>query len=219
MKISVLVALALVSCLLGSSSALTSLAPPKTSGFFLPSFLTNGKQRRQDLKDQILALSRETQRGLQITLSQQEEMQSLFAQLEQLNPTPKPLQSKLVNGVWNLEYTTSESILGKNNNSFLASKAAHPILQTIDTTRAFAENSEIVNYFGGLWQVPSKVTALLEPQSDQYTLVQFQTFFLGPLSFDAPAGKFQGALDITYVDDTLRLTRGDKGNIFVLTRT
>jgi hypothetical protein len=41
---------------------------------------------------------------------------------------------------------------------------------------------------------------------------------LGPIGFDAPKDKFKGALDITYLDEEFRLTRGDKGNIFVLTR-
>lgn len=66
-------------------------------------------------------------------------------------------------------------------------------------------------------KVPRKVTAALSPQSDKLTNVQFKTFQIGPLGFKAPE-QLKGYLDITYLDDDLRLTRGDKGNIFVLTR-
>ncbi len=138
-------------------------------------------------------------------------MDSLFQKLETLNPTPKPLRSKLVNGNWNLEYTTSDSILGKGGFPRVG-----PIVQLIDTDSLRAENSETVAYFGVV-NVPRKVSAELIPQSDKLTNVQFKKFSIGPVGFDAPES-FKGSLDVTYLDDDLRLTRGDKGNIFVLTR-
>jgi hypothetical protein len=67
------------------------------------------------------------------------------------------------------------------------------------------------------FKVPRKITAVLSPQSDRLTNVQFKKFQLGPVGFDAPE-TFKGYLDVTYLDDDLRLTRGDKGNIFVLSR-
>lgn len=45
--------------------------------------------------------------------------------------------------------------------------------------------------------------------------VFFKQFEIGKLKIKAPASAV-GALDITYLDPTLRLSRGDKGNIFVL---
>jgi PAP_fibrillin len=45
--------------------------------------------------------------------------------------------------------------------------------------------------------------------------VQFKQFEIGALKIKAPA-KARGALDTTYLDSELRLSRGDKGNIFVL---
>ena len=166
---------------------------------------------REQLKAELLSLSSETKKGVDATSIQEEKIMSLFERLEKLNPTKNPLKSDLVNGVWSLEYTTSASISGKNSNF----DKVGPILQTIDVKNLFAENSEIVNYFG--FKVPQKVTAELTPQNNQFTNVQFKKFFLGPFSFDAPE-KFKGSLDVTYLDDELRLTRGDKGNIFVLTR-
>jgi hypothetical protein len=61
------------------------------------------------------------------------------------------------------------------------------------------------------------VTAELSPVNGKLTDVKFKRFTLGPIGFDAP-DSFRGSLDITYLDDEVRLTRGDKGNIFVLTR-
>lgn len=166
---------------------------------------------RQQLKSEILELASVTNRGLAATDAQKKEMEVLFEKLERENPTKKPLKSNLVNGVWSLQYTTSDSILGKSS----VGKKVGPILQAIDTTSLYAENSELISYFG--LKVPQKVTADLSPQNDQLTNVQFKRFSLGPLSFDAPES-FRGYLDITYLDSDLRLTRGDKGNIFVLTK-
>ena len=87
----------------------------------------------------------------------------------------------------------------------------------IDTnTLSAATNFEVVTYFGV--KVPRKVTASLEPEDGKFTNVKLLKFILGPVAFDAP-DSFRGALDITYLDDELSLTRGNKGNIlFVLTR-
>lgn len=166
---------------------------------------------REQLKKEILELSRSVNRGLTSTPEQDAKILSLFEKLEKMNPTRKTLKSDLVNGVWSLEYTTSGLILGKDR----PGKRVGPILQKIDTKALAAENSEVVDYFG--IKVPSKVTAELSPQTDRLTNVQFKRFSLGPFGFDAPE-KFKGYLDITYLDEDLRLTRGDKGNIFVLTR-
>lgn len=167
---------------------------------------------RDQLKKEIVDLSRSVDRGLTSTPEQDAEILSLFKKLEKMNPTRKTLKSDLVNGVWSLEYTTSALILGKGG----LGRRVGPVLQTIDTKLLRAENSEVVDYFG--IRVPSKVTAALSPQNDRLTNVQFKRFSLGPFGFDAPE-QFKGYLDITYLDEDLRLTRGDKGNIFVLTRT
>jgi len=48
--------------------------------------------------------------------------------------------------------------------------------------------------------------------------VRFRTFnVLGLLSIPAPE-QATGILEITYLDDTMRLSRGDRGNLFVLRR-
>jgi PAP_fibrillin len=51
--------------------------------------------------------------------------------------------------------------------------------------------------------------------SESLVNVQFKQFEIGALKIKAPA-KARGALDTTYLDSEMRLSRGDKGNIFVL---
>lgn len=107
-----------------------------------------------------------------------------------------------------MKYTTSDAILGRGSQ-----KRVGPILQMIDAINLKAYNSECVDY--GLLKVNRKVTADLSPMNKRKVAVQFKKFSIGPLSFNAP-NSFKGELDITYVDDDMRLSRGDKGNIFVL---
>ena len=192
-------------------------------------FFLDGIQRTT-LKAQLLQLSRDTQRGITATPEQERQIKTLFERLERLNPTPNPLlppsssssskskSSLLIDGNWSLEYSTAGYIIGKGD----VFPRIGPIVQRIDTATSTAENSEVVSYFG--IPVARKVMAELLPPSppddkkkNQLTYVQFKRFSLGPFGFDAPK-QLKGFLDITYLDENLRLTRGDKGNLFVLTR-
>jgi hypothetical protein len=191
-----------------STSARRAITLPDLSDIFM-----SANERRSNLKSLILDLANKCKRGLTASDEQKDEMEQLFVRLEALNPTRNPLTSKKpsVNGDWDLKYTTSDSILGKGG-----APRVGPIIQNIDTTTLSAKNSEIVRY--GFVDVPRSVTAVLSPVNGKFTEVKFKRFMLGPIGFDAPKDKFKGALDITYLDEELRLTRGDKGNIFVLTR-
>lgn len=171
---------------------------------------TRGKST-QALKKEILDLSRSVKRGLIETPQQRAQMADLFEQLEKKNPNKAPLASPLVNKVWSLEYTTSDAILGRGQ-----SPKVGPILQVIDAINLKAVNSETVRYFN-IFNVNNKVTADLAPVSPSQVNVQFKVFTIGPFSFKAPSA-FKGSLDVTYLDSEMRLSRGDKGNIFVLTK-
>lgn len=190
---------------------LLSLLLLSTSTCGSAAFGLGAANARPKLKQQLLDLAVQTNRGLTATPQQTQEIQQLFTRLEKLNPTRQPLKSPLLNADWSLEYTTSDSIIGKGD----PFPKVGPIVQTIDTATLSAANAEVVNYFG--LRVPRRITVALAPVNGQLTNVQFQQFQIGPVRLDAPAS-FKGQLDITYLDKDLRLTRGDKGNLFVLTR-
>lgn len=183
-------------------------------GNFLDNMLPGGKAARMPvaaLKSEILSLASEVKRGLIETPEQKDEMLKLFELLETKNKYKDSLNSPLINAVWDLKYTTSDSILGRNG-----SKRVGQILQTIDAPNLFAKNTETLRFLG-IIDVPRSVTAALTPVTGSKVTVQFKKFTVGPLAFNAP-DSFKGELDITYIDEDLRLSRGDKGNIFVLTR-
>ena len=139
----------------------------------------------------------------------------LIESLERLNPTPRPLDAPdLLSGCWRLVYTTSDSILGTTRAQPFRPQA-HRILQSIDAARLLAMNEEWV--LGGA--LKNLVRAELTPRGDDGRTVdvQFRRFGIGWLRVPAPASA-RGVLETTYLDESLRISRGDKGNLFVLVR-
>ncbi|KAJ1448732.1 hypothetical protein M885DRAFT_538080 [Pelagophyceae sp. CCMP2097] len=132
--------------------------------------------------------------------------------LEASNPTPDPLASPLLGGRWCLIYTTSQAILGSKR---LRPFRPRPlIMQHISTKTLRVVNEEWV--LGGLLRNVARGN--LEPRDDGRTVdVQFTSFGIGWLKVPAPK-KARGVLETTYLDEDLRISRGDKGNLFVLVR-
>lgn len=137
-----------------------------------------------------------------------------FEALESGNPTPNALSSPLLSGDWRLVWTTSASIAGATRPAALQPAVAP--LQRIDAVNLRARNAEVIRPFG-LLSLESSVEAELTPKSKFGVDVQFKRFNVGPIGFAAPESA-RGALDVTFLDGNLRLSRGDKGNLFVLLR-
>lgn len=175
-------------------------------------FFKSKLKSRDALKKEILSLAAKTERGLTETDDDKSRMRKLFEDLEALNPTKSSLASPLLNAIWDLKYTTSSGILGRGEKT----KRVGKILQTINAEKLTAENSETLEYASFL-KVPRRVTAELTPVSPSEVKVQFKWFQVGPVWIPAPSF-MKGALDVTYLDNDMRLSRGDKGNIFVLTK-
>mmetsp|Transcript_26214 Transcript_26214/g.58713 ORF Transcript_26214/g.58713 Transcript_26214/m.58713 type:complete len:250 (-) Transcript_26214:134-883(-) len=138
----------------------------------------------------------------------------LLEAVEAINPTPNPLEApELLSGCWRLIYTTSDGILGLKRLPFFRPRYKR-ILQSIDAVNLKAKNEEWVL----LGRLKNSVRADLEPQADGRTVtVRFRRFGIGWLRFPAPKTAV-GVLETTYLDDELRISRGDKGNLFVLVR-
>merc|ERR1719163_1322477 len=106
-------------------------------------------------------------------------------------------------------YTTSASIAGKNRPKLLQVRT--PPEQSIDVANKRAQNSERV------LGIQNAVDISLQPATRDRVDVRFETFRLGPVSFPAPS-ELTGSLTTTYLDNEVRVSRGDKDNLFVLLR-
>ena len=180
-----------------------------------------------------------TNRGLLATETQKQAILAAIASLEDFNPNPRPLEtSHLLEGDWRLLYTTSKALL--NLDRFPLNKLGQ-IYQSIRV-----ETTSVYN-IAEIYGLPSleglvSVAAKFEPVSERRVQVKFQRFVIGLqqlIGYKSPADfiqqiesgkKFtaidfpikndqqQGWLDITYIDQNLRIGRGNEGSVFVLSK-
>lgn len=62
----------------------------------------------------------------------------------------------------------------------------------------------------------NQVTADLTPLNPKKVAVKFDYFKIGGLIPVKAPDTARGTLEITYLDEDLRVSRGDKGNLFIL---
>ncbi|EKQ67403.1 fibrillin [Leptolyngbyaceae cyanobacterium JSC-12] len=178
-------------------------------------------------------------RGLLASDSQKQAILSAIAQLEDRNPTPRPVEATdLLNGDWRLIYTTSRGILGIDQVPFLKLGQVYQCIRVAD-----ASLYNIAEVYGlPLLEGVVSVAARFVPVSDRRVDVTFERSIIGlqrligyqtPETFikEIKAGKKfraidlaitnreqSGWLDITYLDQDLRIGRGNEGSVFVLTK-
>ncbi|OWY66965.1 fibrillin [cyanobacterium TDX16] len=178
-------------------------------------------------------------RGLLSTEVDKQAVLAAIAQLEDRNPTPRPVEAgELLNGDWRLLYTTSKGLL--NIDQFPLLKLGQ-IYQCVRVqTQSIYNIAEVYGlpFLEGVISVAAKFT----PVSERRIEVKFERSIIGlqrlfdyrsPASFiqEIEAGKKfvaldtkinsnrqQGWVDITYLDSDLRIGRGNEGSIFVLTK-
>eukprot|EP00981_Chlorochromonas_danica_P014198 scaffold7537_cov179-Ochromonas_danica.AAC.19 len=138
---------------------------------------------------------------------------ALFEELEERNPVKVTLTNPLLNGVWELEYSTSEGTIGKKG-----PKKVGKILQTIDVKEGRVQNDDAVQAFGFLTVPRKAVAAITGVEPPQRAYVEFKRFFVGGIPIPVPPQGAKAFLDVTYVDEEVRLARGNRGSIFVLSR-
>lgn len=178
-------------------------------------------------------------RGILATESDKLAILAAIARLEDQNPTPRPVEAaEKLEGVWRLLYTTSQGLLGFDR--FPLVKPGQ-IYQAIRAKEARVYNIAEVYGLPFLEGLVS-VAARFEPVSDRRVQVRFERSIIGLqrlIRYESPsllisqieAGqKFtaidtpidsrnqQGWLDITYLDDDLRIGRGNEGSLFVLAK-
>ena len=181
-----------------------------------------------------------TNRGLVASVDQKQAILAAIANLEDFNPTPRPLEaSHLLDGDWRLIYTTSKALLNLDRIPLCKLGSIYQCIRV--NTNSVYNIAEIYGlpYLEGLVSVAAK----FEPVSQKRVQVKFQRSIVGlkrlidyssPASFiqQIEAGKKftaldtrfnseqqQGWLDITYIDEDLRIGRGNEGSVFVLSKS
>lgn len=161
------------------------------------------------------------------------------ARLEEFNPTPRPLEAAdKLDGDWRLLYTTSSELLGIGRFPVLTLGQIYQCIR-VKTQQVF-NIAEVTSL--PLLEGLVSVAARFDPVSDRRVDVGFERGIFGlqrligyrnPSQFihDIQSGKRfaaadfrinpsnrKGWLDITYLDDDMRIGRGNEGSVFVLTR-
>ncbi|XP_019243562.1 PREDICTED: probable plastid-lipid-associated protein 4, chloroplastic isoform X3 [Nicotiana attenuata] len=134
-------------------------------------------------------------------------MNAIVSKLEAANKVKEPLKSGLLNGKWELLYTTSQSILQTKRLKIL--RPTGKIYQAINADTLRAQNMET-------WPFFNQATANLVPLNERRVAVKFDSFKIAGLIPIKSRGSGRGQLEITYLDEELRISRGNQGNLFIL---
>ncbi len=196
-------------------------------------------------KSELIAELAQSDRGIRCSPEQRSAFLSKIAQLEERNPTPSPAKAtELLDGDWELQYTTSSGLLGINNVPALRLGTIYQCIRVEAGQVYNIAEIEGLPFFEGLVSVSAKFeieTAAESPHQDSRRLnVYFERSILGLqrwVNYENPAqfiplvqsGKRfpaidtsiqgrKGWVDLTYLDQDLRINRGNEGSIFVLTR-
>jgi PAP_fibrillin len=190
-------------------------------------------------KTDLLDLLATKNRGLQASEPEKQAIAAAIQLTEATNPTSQPCNSPgLLNGDWRLIYTTSGSLL---NLGRIPLSQLGEIYQCIRTDNSSVYNIAEVNSLPYLSSVVS-VVAKFVPLSDTRVQVNFIRSIAGlqkMLNYQSPSawidrivagGKVPAInfpinspnadswLDITYLDETMRISRGNQGSVFVLVK-
>jgi len=191
-------------------------------------------------KTDLLTVLAQLNRGLAATETDRLAIQAAAARLEDRNPTASPLgTASLLEGNWRLLYTTSTELLNidriplaslgeiyqcirlaENRIYNLAEVKGPPLLSGLVTVAARLEpvsNRRVnVRFERGVVGLQT----LLDYQSPSQFIQTLQThakipWFKG-IDFAINTERQSGWLEITYLDNDLRIGRGNQGNLFVL---
>nr|GMC83614.1 probable plastid-lipid-associated protein 4, chloroplastic isoform X1 [Ipomoea batatas] len=170
------------------------------------SFLSRS-QDVESLKEELLEAIAPLDRGADATPEDQKLVDQIARKLEAVNKVKEPLKSSLLNGKWELLYTTSESILQTRRPKVFRPNGK--IYQAINVDTLRAQNMET-------WPFFNQATANLVPINAKRVAVKFDSFKIAGVIPINARGSGRGQIEITYLDEDLRITRGNQGNLFIL---
>lgn len=178
-------------------------------------------------------------RGLLATEPQRLAILSAIAQLEDRNPTPRPIEAlDLLEGDWRLVYTTSRGILGIEQVPFLKLGQVYQSIRALEAKIYNIAEVYGVPFLEGIVSVAARFKPISEKRVDVkfersilglQRLISYQTpdhFIhqiesgqkLAAIDFNLDNRDQQGWLDTTYLDEDMRIGRGNEGSVFVLTK-
>lgn len=178
-------------------------------------------------------------RGLLATKTEQQAILAAIAQLEDRNPTSRPTEaSHLLEGDWRLLFTTSQGLLGIDRFPFFNLGQVYQCIRTQGTRIYNIAEVKGPPLLEGLVSVVAQFT----PTSERRVNVKFNRTIVGlqrwigyqlpktfiqrleageqltAIDFKIDRRDQQGWLDLTYLDEDLRIGRGNQGSVFVLTK-
>jgi PAP_fibrillin len=183
-------------------------------------------------------------RGILATPLEKQAILSAITELELRNPHPRPLTTaiELLAGNWRLLYTSSQSLLGIDKFPLVTLGTIYQCIRpTTSSVYNIAEVTSFVPGLNGLVAIVAKFT----PVSEARVNVQFNRSVIGlqrlidysdpdrlimeiengrkftaiDLPISRPADKAPAWLEVTYLDENLRISRGNEGSVFVLTKS
>jgi hypothetical protein len=178
-------------------------------------------------------------RGLLATESDQRAILAAIAQLEDRNPTPQPLAATdKLDGNWRLLYTTSQGLLRIDQFPFLKLGQIYQYIRAKTATLYNIAEVYGLPYLEGIVSVAARFEAvserrvnvrfersiiglqrLVDYRSPAYFIQQIEAGRKFPaVDFSITAREQRGWLEITYLDEDLRIGRGNEGNVFVLSK-
>jgi len=178
-------------------------------------------------------------RGLLTTEPEKQAILAAAANLEAHNPTPRPVEApEKLTGNWRLLYTTSQGLLGFDRLPLLK---LGQIYQYIQASEGKVYN--IAEIYGLPWlEGLVSVVARFKPVSERRVHVRFERAITGlqrlmgyqsvdsfvqqiaagqkftALDWSLDSRNQQGWLETTYLDDDLRIGRGNEGSLFILSK-
>jgi PAP_fibrillin len=178
-------------------------------------------------------------RGLLATDSERRAILAAVTQLEERNPTPRPLEAiDKLNGNWRLLFTTSQGLLKIDQFPFVKLGQIYQCIQASSSSIYNVAETSGLPYLEGMVGIAAKFV----PLSDRRVKVNFERSIIGlqrlidyrsvdhfikqieagekfkAIDFSITNREQKGWLDVTYLDDDLRIGRGNEGSVFVLTK-
>lgn len=194
-------------------------------------------------KAKLLRALSDKNRGILASSLDRQAILAAITELESRNPHPRPLTTAidLLAGDWRLLYTSSQSLLGIDRFPLVKLGTIYQCIRPL--TSAVYNIAEVSSLIPGLNGIVS-IVATFTPVTESRVNVQFNRSVIGLqklinystpdrlitaietgtkfTAIDLPITRREGRdpawLEVTYLDESLRISRGNEGSVFVLTK-